>query len=691
MSKAAANGSEDANRFTPSHSEEMWDSPDRQGRGTWETNDRRQMAESRIETEAGEQEDAIRPPSSPVENSEVNWQDVNVDSEPLMDAFKEFLGKYIRSMPEDVRQNTQPWGERIFLQDDDHPSRPRRRYQSSQSSGQEASPQPFRQDSSPWVLFRAELYKLARKSRKRAILVKTVENDDHMNVMTNTRHRNTTAPIFEITTLLAAPQTPPKRRRAKPPYYSSDEDFVDHVEPIRYKDETRILARAEAGMIITINSDVIIEAIHSVATGYPDLAFDGDALIVAEPFCVLLQFRKELLDHRDALIAGRFLSAVEIPDNSADFDDINEKKPAVDADEEAPIEKRGSQQAEHISKLFNFLDQKYLEAMDIEKRRWEQPEPVCTFEWTWLLFSPGTLVYEQTPTADVLPQAFLVESFSLKGLFDYTHRERKPGVKWSRLDTRRMLKLRHRLRKIVVVATYLQHDGRKWIAVKKIFTILPFSGERMITDLPVFPAQFFDDPQNQIKERLISRGHRYHALSSRGQFEYQGQTLSGTRRWLNSRVVVDSETLFYDPHLARRKQSARQRIYDPSDNNRRSIYSSEDDSDASNAARRRRRRIRARRPDRYSGSSSSDGSVDWDTKVGNVLSRKYATQSAGQRPLKKQPLAKDLLDPDLGDAEMNDEIYSICDRKIDAYVLDERDWGKSAQHYCAQYPSLHSR
>ena len=676
MPIVAANGSEDANRLNPSRSEEVWDSPDRQGRGTWETNYRSQMAESPIETEAGQQEDAIRSPSSPVDNSEVNWQDVNVDSEPLMDAFKEFLGKYIRSMPEEVRQNTQPWGERIFLLDDDDPSRPRRRYQSSQSPEQEASPQPFRQDSSPWILFRAELYKQARKGRRRAILVKTLENDDHMNVVTNIRHRNTTAPIFEVTTLLAAPQTPPKRGLAKAPYPSSDEDLVDRLGPIRYKDDTRILARAEAGMIITINSDVIIEAIHSVAPGYPDLAFEGDALILGEPFCVLLQLRKELLDHRDALIAGRFLSAVELPDNSADFSDINESKPAVDVDEEAPTEKRGSQQAEHITKLFDFLDQKYLEAMDVEKRRWEQPEPVCTFEWTWLLFSPGALVYEQTPIADELPQAFLVESFSFTGLFDYNRRDKKPGVKWSRLDTRRMLKLRHRLRKIIVVATYLRHDGRKWIPVKKIFTILPFSGERMITELPVFPARFFDDPRNQIKDRLVSRGHRYHAISSRGQFEYQGQTLSGTRRWLNSRVLVDAETFHYDPYLAWRKRSSKQGAFDPSDNNRPSTYSSDNDSDVGYAERRRRRRLRYPSPSRTS-ESSSDATIDWDTKAANVLGRRYATHFVGKMPLKKQPFSKILSDPDLGDTEMTDEIYSICDRRIEAYVLDERDWGKS--------------
>ena len=57
--------------------------------------------------------------------------------------------------------------------------------------------------------------------------------------------------------------------------------------------------RAEAGTVLTINSAVVLEALHAVAPGYPDLAFEGDSLVVAEPFCVLLQFREEMLKYSE--------------------------------------------------------------------------------------------------------------------------------------------------------------------------------------------------------------------------------------------------------------------------------------------------------------------------------------------------------------------------------------------------------
>jgi hypothetical protein len=302
------------------------------------------------------------------------------------------------------------------------------------------------------------------------------------------------------------------------------------------------------------------------------------------------------------------------------------------------------------------------------------------------LFPPGTLVYEQPGSDGSLPRAFLVESFQLRGLFHYDRNSKKPTVKPARLDTSRKLKLRHRLKKISITLTYLQHDGRRWIPARRIVSILPFNGERLITNLPVFPSTYFEDPNNVIRNRLIARGRRYHALSNRGQFEYHGETLSGTRRHLSSRIIVDSETLNYDSRLARRIETVTVRRdspvrYLPSGSARTTYYYSGDDSDAS--YRYDRREVPAyRRYDDYRSvaqdnyESASDSSLDWDTKVANILGRKNTKKFIQNAPLRKQPLSQLLLDPDAENAEITDEIYIICDKALEAYVLEERDWGK---------------
>ncbi|KAL9622184.1 MAG: hypothetical protein Q9160_003367 [Pyrenula sp. 1 TL-2023] len=309
--------------------------------------------------------------------------------------------------------------------------------------------------------------------------------------------------IFEVTTFFHAPGLPRKRRwNGIVDPSSSESDIIirpgparpgRYNPPVRYDPDKAIAVGAEAGMILTINSEVIIEAMHSVAPGYPGLVFDGDSLIVAEPFCVLLQFRKEMLEYRDSL------SRSEYRVNIGQDKQTEKRKQDLKAEPRSIMSSKLStepfrlQRAKHITQIYKFLDQKYLAAMSAEQQRWRQTEPVCTFEWSWLLFAPSTLVYEKTTNSNELPRAFLVESFSLRGLFNRDLHSKKSTVKPSRLDTRRKLKFRHRLRKITVSLTYLRNDGRKWIPGRRTIDILPFNGERLITNLPVYPVDESDN------------------------------------------------------------------------------------------------------------------------------------------------------------------------------------------------------
>lgn len=211
--------------------------------------------------------------------------------------------------------------------------------------------------------------------------------------LTITKHEDT--PIFEVTNIYAAPKDKKKAKLShflRGGYSSSEEEGRFELET--YTPGQPIAVRTEAGTVITINSEVIIEAIHAASPRYPDLVFEGDALIVVEPFCVLIQFREEIMAYRDILAARASAVAEHTPVHAA----VREGQPSVHAPEVLVTTAKdcGGQVhgTDHITILYEYLDAEYLQAVELEKSRWRQHDAVCTYEWVWLLFTPGTLVYE---------------------------------------------------------------------------------------------------------------------------------------------------------------------------------------------------------------------------------------------------------------------------------------------------------
>ena len=397
-----------------------------------------------------------------------------------------------------------------------------------------------------------------------------------------------TLPIFEVTTFLAAPPTfsfkgwngmnhtsaipvmpeylpydryddrggrnlappPPMRSPMRQPRRTrfsrsvggesltpSDEDYED--EESELDPDKPIEIEGEAGTILEIHSPLIIDAIQKVGPGYPGLALEGSSLTVTEPFCAFMHFRDQVrayYEPRDgnanqpASTNGNFAPSEAAPQSD------NMKAP-----EGLPADTR-QEGADHVQELYGFLDHLYLKSVSTERERWSRPVPVCTFEWVWLLFPPKTLVYEPKYLNSPVSKAFRVKGFKLQGLFDESRRSHTPSVNPHRLKSRQDPHFKNHLEKVVIVASYLRHDGRKWMSQTREFKIFPFKGEKRIADLPIYPAKFFDDPNLATRKRLIQRGKRYHALASRGQHEYHGETLSGARRRLDGRIMVDSET-----------------------------------------------------------------------------------------------------------------------------------------------------
>ncbi|KAH8429323.1 uncharacterized protein LDX57_006990 [Aspergillus melleus] len=109
---------------------------------------------------------------------------------------------------------------------------------------------------------------------------------------------------------------------------------------------------------IEIYSQVLLEAIRSVVSYYPGQNLAGDVVTIHQPYPVLIHHRHELR--------------------------------ALQAAEESPEDVR----SKHIRLLFEFLDPFIDRVIAPEERRYKKPTPAATFDNLWLLFKPGTFVYE---------------------------------------------------------------------------------------------------------------------------------------------------------------------------------------------------------------------------------------------------------------------------------------------------------
>jgi ATPase family associated with various cellular activities (AAA) len=425
-----------------------------------------------------------------------------------------------------------------------------------------------------------------------------------------------------------------------------DESVIDPDKPIEIE--------GEAGTILEIHSPLIIDAIQKVGPGYPGLAVEGSSLTVTEPFCALMHYRDQMKAYYEAS------QGESEPQSSKSTSHLDSKGALVKSESRAfdnlPLETR-QDGVTHVDELYQFLDHLYLKSVASERVRWAQEVPTCTFEWVWLLFPPQTLIYEPKSFDEPVSRAFRVKTFKLQGLFDESRRSHSPSVNPHRLKSRQDPHFKNHLEKVIIVASYLKHDGRKWTTQNKEFKIVPYKGEKKITDLPAYPARYLKDPDSTTRSRLIERGKRYHSLASRGQFEYHGETLSGSRRRLDGRIMVDSETYHYDRALTR---NTRNRDISPYRRSRELEVVREPNSDSD---------ARSYVSISDTGSESDDGPFNVVKEI-QSRSRRRAVRRSGRA----RPQIQAQLDAARKGEEEADELFMICHSELRAYVLKERDW-----------------
>lgn len=490
----------------------------------------------------------------------------------------------------------------------------------------------------------------ARQSRRREKLTKQLED----------AYTTGDLPVFDVHKYLSGAKIGRFGPRAVAASGSSSSDSESSsYDPYRYDDiryeerydpsgrrSNNILSGSfeivqDGGTLLRIYSPHIIRAIESVAGNFPGIARDTRSLIVPEPFCALLYFRDELL-RGDALDLD---SQDAHPTANGDGDSDGTDSEASD-DEEVTREDA----LIHMKLLYSFLDPHCLSDMLREKSRWQRPNPVCTYEWLWLMFPPGELVYEGGTADTEMMQAYQVKSFSLEGPFRYDDDD-KPIVNTRRLRRRDKMSAGHSIKRLNIRVAYRTHDGRRATLRTKLFVVHPFKGEKSITELEIYPAKYLKDPDGITRTRLIERGRRYQNLASRGQFDYHGDTFSGVRRRLDTRIVVDLETYFYAPKAT----AAR-----PIDAEEEPLYGS------------RGRTQVIPDPDR----SGYDDSASEVTYRGYRRPVRVSDRWRGRAPKTFQSTSSNKRLKLVAKEELPEEQYLICVPTIQAYILQERLWGQ---------------
>jgi hypothetical protein len=204
-----------------------------------------------------------------------------------------------------------------------------------------------------------------------------------------------------------------------------------------------------------------------------------------EPFCMLLHYRDDLKDHRGKLEA-------ETP--NLDITDLSEPANGY----------------KHVSLLLDYLDSRYGAALTQEQARWEKS--MCTFEWVWLLFRPGTIVYAWDRIHGVLA-AYIIHSHDKDETVKTDEEIRPNSMGNDKTDFTPRQKI------LQINMWYLDFDGECISRCRRQISVEPFDGEKEINSLPVFPVQYWrdsdDTTKKPLRDRMIERGKVFFNVTKR--------------------------------------------------------------------------------------------------------------------------------------------------------------------------------
>ena len=340
------------------------------------------------------------------------------------------------------------------------------------------------------VSYRAEFYHYSHEFQqgKTPKFGRSVENKNPIRTIhTQDRAGNSKKSIFEITAMYVIPKPNPYSIKERPL-----EDGIS--QPIE--------VLAEVGTYMTIRSKFVLDILRDVVRYHPSLPPRTVELVLQEPFCMLLHHHEELAERRDEL--KQAASELASPEGNA-----------------------SCIAHEHIAYLMEFTRQRYADAMSRETARHRETRAMCTYDWVWLLFRPGSIVYSWDHNA---LKAHIVEEHD-RGEGVKTGLKISPKV-LSDADDEERLPPPERLKVLVWTVDF---DGERLGRRRRTVFIPAFDGEKSILSLPIFPKEFLKydtrvHPTLSTEDFLTQRGKLFFEMAKRSYREYHGETVTVPRR-----------------------------------------------------------------------------------------------------------------------------------------------------------------
>lgn len=313
--------------------------------------------------------------------------------------------------------------------------------------------------------------------------------------------------IFEITTMYAVPELDP---------------YNFHKKPCENGTSQAIEVLADVGTYMTIRSKFVLDILRDIVHYHPSLSARAKELALQEPFSMLLHYREELAERRDDL--KQVASDLASPEGNA-----------------------SSTAHEHLAYLTDFLHQRYADAMSQETARHRETHAMCTYDWVWLLFRPGSIVYSWDRNT---LRAHIVEEHDRRVGAKTDGKIRPKDI--SDADDEERLPPPGRLE---VLVWTLDFDGERLGRRRRTVSIPAFDGEKSILSLPIFPKEHLKYDKRvhhnmSTEDFLIQRGKMFFEMARRNYREYHGETVTVPRRTIRGRVMIDTKA-YYDENGSR--------------------------------------------------------------------------------------------------------------------------------------------
>lgn len=300
---------------------------------------------------------------------------------------------------------------------------------------------------------------------------------------------------------------------------------------------------------LRINSTAVIEMLGHLC--HETSRFRGRGIIFSRPFQLLVSCHNEMKEQLTKMKGP----ASDVPDdtnNANDSIDPVDSSMARTLDRHSQLQKLGNKKGalDELTCFVDFMDTRIMpDALKYRLQPSTAPQTI-RHEDLWYLFKPGDIVYIPRDTSSSDPFKSSLFAQPILRIIQ-THLTPMSSSKCLRLNSDSGW---------CIVGHFIEHDGTSYAPVYiKVPQISTYRGVKKVTELPVYPISYLEDPQ--ILAQAESDGATYVSLVERRSGYYSGwthttdpigrplaQSLSGDRlaspEHIESDILVDFQETF---------------------------------------------------------------------------------------------------------------------------------------------------